>query len=165
MPNAIVTVSRDGELKFAGVYLSKDEAENAAFAYLLKTQGQSVDYATKHGGWLINTITDNRVLTLKFPELSREFYVKCEDIAQKIGVSQLAAIVPFSRAEIMTALAAGDFHLNTLPLAKWDRAHPLVSFAKTGAVVGPWSLSDTVCTLKHVAKHYIAPGRRQGKPE
>lgn len=116
---------------------------------------------------------------------------KYEALAQRLGVKALAALVPFSRERIEAALAAGDEHLNTLPLSTWDARHgtepgsvrlycgscaqalpykPQLGEGVWGLVrrwIGDgrsseaprrmwWSLSDTVCVLKHVATHYIA---------
>lgn len=110
---------------------------------------------------------------------------KYEAIAQWLGVHALAILVPFTADEIRTALASGDEHLNTLALSRWDRMHgapvdtpthcrecghvlpvptatgvlALVRHTR-GHVPGTsgrlWSLSDSVCVLKHVARYHVA---------
>jgi hypothetical protein len=114
---------------------------------------------------------------------------KYEALAQALGLDALKALVPFSAERIRQALAAGDQHLNTLPLASWDKCHgkettkpekccacgqykPVkpetqvvgvwalyVANIKRGGLreAGGWSLSNTVCVLKHVARYHIAP--------
>ena len=91
-----------------------------------------------------------------------EHFARYEAIAQEIGIDALWRLVPFDRAEIDRALEAGDEHLNSLRLGAWDACdgflRPLGYRARkalNGRAV--WSLSDTVCTLKHVAKHHRGP--------
>ena len=109
-----------------------------------------------------------------------------ERYAQWLGVDDLKALVPFSRERIVAALASGDEHLNTLPLRQWDKLHgyggpskaighcpqcsqvlPAPAHGGVWALIGAalrrdgggsmaWSVSDTVCVLKHVAKYHVA---------
>jgi hypothetical protein len=117
---------------------------------------------------------------------------KFESLAQWLGVESLKQLVPFPPSRIRAALAAGDEHLNTLPLVSWDGQHGLtpderqhrichcckqslpVRFVTPGVwglvraairrdheagrtpLVKAWSLSDTVCVLKHVARYHVA---------
>ena len=48
---------------------------------------------------------------------------KYEELAQRLGVEALKALVPFTREQITHALAQGDVHLNSLPLPAWDSRH------------------------------------------
>jgi hypothetical protein len=92
-------------------------------------------------------------------------YKKYEHLAQKIGISELKKLIPFTPEQIRNALKSGDEYLNTLPLSKWDKAAGLlypygqykISF------LSPWdkikydrlSLAERVCILKYVAKHHL----------
>lgn len=52
--------------------------------------------------------------------------------------------------EIQVALKTGDIHLVTIPLREWDKFHPYCShFAGYY-----WSMSDTVCLMKRVARRW-----------
>lgn len=74
---------------------------------------------------------------------------KCEVLARKIGIETLQALIPASAERIRSALETGDQHLNTIPLRKWDAA--------AEAIQQPgFSLSDKVCSLKHVAQWHYA---------
>ena len=94
-----------------------------------------------------------------------------EAIAQQIGIDKLRAILEnglydgifrkskpikaFPTPEKMAELARADKHLNNWPLAHWDAQHNAVLALLKGTGIKSWPLSDTVCTLKHVAKfHY-----------
>jgi len=47
-----------------------------------------------------------------------------------LGLANLAHLIPFSPTEITQALESGDTHLNTLPIADWDRASGFI-FTRT----------------------------------
>lgn len=49
-----VNIYQDGNLKQT---LTGDEAENNAFAWLLRNQGQSTDHALRYGGWRVEVIS------------------------------------------------------------------------------------------------------------
>lgn len=103
---------------------------------------------------------------------SNDFEMRMDAIAYRVGVPALRRIIPFSRDQVKQALADGDEHLNSLPLAAWDRAAGAISVGYGGTLAGnfrfswdhpwePWkasglSLSERVCVLKHVAIHYYA---------
>ncbi len=74
---------------------------------------------------------------------------KCEALARQIGIEDLQALIPASPERIRQALETGDSHLNTIPLRKWDAAADAIR-------VRGLSLSDKVCSLKHVAKWHYA---------
>jgi hypothetical protein len=108
---------------------------------------------------------------------------KYERLAQAFGIEKLKALVPFSVERIRAALASGDEHLNTLSLASWDRQHGGIAkpercscckqwkpVEKESCVIalyaaarrngmpmesGGWSLANSVCVLKHVAKFHL----------
>lgn len=91
--------------------------------------------------------------------------LKYEALAQRIGVAKLRAILPATPERIKAALAGGDQHLNTIPLAAWDKAAGLLPFTKDYRMHyrEPWtvanaqnlSLAERVCTLKHVATYHL----------
>jgi hypothetical protein len=62
--------------------------------------------------------------------------------------------LPFTVEEVRAALAAGDFHLNTLPLPQWDNyARSLPGAAAALKTRGDWlSLGTGVCILKEAAR-------------
>jgi hypothetical protein len=67
-------------------------------------------------------------------------------LADQIGVT--FALVPFPKETIKAELKK-DRCLNGTPLRAWDAKHPVVAYYAAGLV---WSLSDTVCVLKAVAR-------------
>lgn len=95
---------------------------------------------------------------------AREHYEKYEAIAQAIGIDNLIPLIKVDADTIRAALAK-DPHLNTIPLAKWDRwagFHAGEALPTLGASPIPTalrscrSLCERGCTLKHVARHHIA---------
>lgn len=92
-----------------------------------------------------------------------EHYVKYELYARRLGLTALERIVQQSIADAETIRyhleEYGVKHgqsLNSIPLSSWDRCHELMLNLLRHAGGGFWSLSYTVCTLKHVALHYVA---------
>lgn len=97
---------------------------------------------------------------------------KYEALALKLGKAALRALVPVPLVEVRAALDAGDKHLNTIPLRKWDAAAGRLVHAGRGRShnadanfdhrhdmqrnhpVFPLGmpLSKRVCLLKHVAR-------------
>jgi hypothetical protein len=92
-----------------------------------------------------------------------EHYQKFDALAQRIGVAALKRRIPATAEAIKAALAAGDEHLNTIPLYKWDLAAGRLNRDYLLSFYDPWtpklanglSLAERVCVLKHVAKYYI----------
>lgn len=87
-----------------------------------------------------------------------EHYLKYENAARVLDIEVLIPMVlnVASEERIKQALAAGDEHLNTIPLAKWDRMVECMRLTKEQKTrIGFWSLSCGVCTLKHVALYHI----------
>lgn len=97
-----------------------------------------------------------------------------ESAIHTLGLNALARCIPFSIAEISTALAKGDEHLNTLCIKDWDAAAGFVfirtkneevmhqipcSFARLLHEHGitSYSCAQGVCVLKCAAKQ-IAKG-------
>jgi hypothetical protein len=92
----------------------------------------------------------------------QEHFDKYERLARAISVNALKQLVPFSRERIVEALKT-DSAMNNLPLYQWDAFYGSVRelVARAGGSkkigeVGGWSLGNTVCVLKHVARHHIA---------
>ncbi len=83
-----------------------------------------------------------------------EYYCGLADV---IGRRAIERLIPAAVDEVRTALKT-DPHLNNIPLCKWDREDPFVRAMAYGNLIEPitgsrgWSLSDTVCVLKAVAK-------------
>ena len=106
----------------------------------------------------------------------REHFETQEMLVQRIGLTRLIPLVPFTRQQIVDALASGDVHLNTLRMvgdrafkpkpeyanfkgfrqACWDMSEPETRALARNSGIKGWSLSDNVCILKHVARYYIA---------
>ena len=88
---------------------------------------------------------------------SWEHYEKYEKIAQALGIKLIQPfLAPHTPAKLRECYAK-DRHLNNIPLAWWDTGHTLMSdlyriseYRETGG----WSLSNSVCTLKHVAIYH-----------
>ena len=77
-----------------------------------------------------------------------------EKIAQKVGLKVLAKLVPAKRGQIIEALEH-DEHLNSIALWKWDMLHyPVMVLVRKAFPKICWSISGSVCLLKHVAKHH-----------
>lgn len=53
---------------------------------------------------------------------SEEHAAKYDALADVLGFDALAALVPVPVERVRAALAAGDVHLNSIPLHRWDRA-------------------------------------------
>ena len=93
---------------------------------------------------------------------NNEHTEKYEALAKEYGIDNLCKVIPFSKDQVKKALESGDEHLNSLPLAKWDRASGYAAtynevrelyskFWKRGS-----SLCERICILKHVAKYHYA---------
>lgn len=88
-------------------------------------------------------------------------------LVEHLGEDALRRLLPLRRdggqrtpAE-WRALIAADFHLNNVPLGRWDAMHGLVRSRvrmtdEHVAITGSrgWSLSDSVCVLKETARRY-----------
>lgn len=80
-------------------------------------------------------------------ELSHDDYYLW--LADWVGLGN--SLIPFPADKIALALAKGDKHLNTLPLMGWDRMDGTVRvYVRRKGLA--WSLSDTVCCLKAMAR-------------
>jgi hypothetical protein len=55
-----VNIYQDNKLKTT---LSGEQAQNEAFKYLLRNQGQSTDYAIRWGGWKVEVIDEHGNVT------------------------------------------------------------------------------------------------------
>jgi len=55
----MLIIKKDGEIK------AEVKDENEAFVWLLKHQGQSVDFAIKHNGWTVTDETGKQLWTKK----------------------------------------------------------------------------------------------------
>ena len=86
-------------------------------------------------------------------ELShQEFYTW---LANKIGITIADLTVTADRI-----LKSKDPHFNDIPLAQWDGMQPFVRAAAYRAGMKSWSLSDTVCTTKAVARDWLNTRRQ-----
>jgi len=61
------------------------------------------------------------------------------------------SMIPFRRDEL---LLSTDSHMNDLSLSKWDAQHNGISRIAYSKI-RVWSLSETVCCLKAMARHLI----------
>lgn len=83
-------------------------------------------------------------------------------IAESIGLRGLVAVVEGiepDRAKLRAYLE-GDRHLNNIPLDTWDRRHGTVTRMahRCATPWRVWTLSDSVCILKAVARHMVEGG-------
>lgn len=76
-------------------------------------------------------------------------------VAEQIGTEQLKRFIPFEGERVRKALTT-DPHMNNLPLAQWDAQDYGVRRLAGEAGFPSWSLSDTVCTLKELARSLYA---------
>ncbi len=90
-------------------------------------------------------LTSNRALYMSGEWTHAQYYGWLADL---LGVREKD--IPASIAEVREALKT-DEHLNNIPLNLWDRRDALMRPRAYSAGL-PWSLSDTVCTLKARAK-------------
>ena len=77
-----------------------------------------------------------------------------ETIALCVGFRE--SDLPCSLNTVRKALEEGDEHLNTIPLKMWDDKHGYVLYMlrhTQGIGRFTWSLSESVCTLKCLAKY------------
>ena len=74
-----------------------------------------------------------------------EYYLWLSDF---IGLTD--GLIPASNERVK---ASKDEHLNDIPLQSWDNMHDLVRQRAGGLA---WSLSDTVCCLKAMARRRAA---------
>lgn len=94
-------------------------------------------------------------------------FQKYDAIAKKIGVDSLVRIVDYilipiyrNRKEKWEADKKSNPYLNHIDLRRWDFQHGAVHDMAVKAKAGwgktktAWALSDTICTLKHVAREY-----------
>jgi hypothetical protein len=119
----------------------------------------------------------------QWDEVSLDHFRKYDAAAQRLGVAALAALVPYSPAQLIVALQDGNDQLNGLGRAKWDRRRvekeqrtfgggdftrwdePYEAVWELAKAAGKReglkkfnlpSLNECVCVLKHVAKYYLA---------
>lgn len=97
----------------------------------------------------------------------QEYYAYLADVIGREAVERIV-LMTASLPQLREALAAGDAHLNTIPLAKWDGADPAVRALvahNARAVMAVswngqplragsycWSRSESVCVLKAAAR-------------
>ena len=58
-------------------------------------------------------------------------------------------LIPVDNEKVVAALERGDKNLNSIPLTIWDDMDGTVRYYVAGL---SWSLSDTVCVLKAMAR-------------
>ena len=76
---------------------------------------------------------------------------KYERIAHILGIDNIKAIIPM--------LDCKDVYLNGIPLKQWDLGHDTIfclykQHAKEISEKGGWSLANSVCVMKHVARYH-----------
>lgn len=82
-----------------------------------------------------------------------------EIIADAGGPDAFRTLIPVSADRIRAALAAGDAHLNTVPLALWDARSAAVKAITDRAprARDDWpTLGNAVCILKEAARLLVA---------
>ena len=87
----------------------------------------------------------------------RAHYDKYDGLAQSIGIDRLMRLVPYDSKLLINGYNSGDVHFNDCTkLSHWDMQHGNVALLASRAFGRvSWSLCDTVCVLKHVARYYI----------
>jgi len=97
-------------------------------------------------------------------EAYRKHYTCYKNYVEKIGIRRLINAVPWQESEIREAYST-DCYLNNLPLKKWELLHPHIWNLKKRACISPlggWSISDSVCLLKHVAIYHVLKETLEG---
>ena len=87
-------------------------------------------------------------------EMKAEHYKKYDNLANLLGIERLKSLVPVSKEQIQRALSEGDEYLNKWNNDPWDRKDFAVRYIAYSKKL-PWSLCDTGCVLKHVARYYL----------
>lgn len=80
-----------------------------------------------------------------------EMYTK---VVEGVGLDRCLEFMPVSQDDLKAAFDK-DKNLNTIPLAKWDRMHPVFKHQLIRIGITNLALSDTVCTLKHAARMWL----------
>jgi len=96
---------------------------------------------------LENDYSEKRALYMAGKLGHEEFYCW---LADKIGAT--AQDIPFTLDQIR---ASKDPHLNDLPLIRWDGMDPIIRAKAGRAGRRAWSISDTVCVLKALARREV----------
>lgn len=75
-------------------------------------------------------------------------------------------VEPKMLARVREAIAAGDYHLNTIPLGLWDAMAPAWRpiIARALKAHGDfWSLGGSICFLKQLARDSVLPVPTKGE--
>lgn len=83
----------------------------------------------------------------------RDHFAEYENLAQMIGVTTIMRMLNdkgITAARVQKAFAV-DRHLNSIPLGEWDGLHQSLGYGRRN-----WSLGQSVCVAKHVARHHLA---------
>lgn len=94
-----------------------------------------------------------------------EHFEKYAALANKLGINVLMRTVGkvANKDEIVRSLEhSNGYALNSIPLHEWDSCDYSVRRLAALAGVKAWSLADTVCVLKHVAKYIVAGAHFEG---
>lgn len=153
----ICVLYRDKKPIAATVRPTANEASNAMFELVHKVQGQSYDWAMKHGGYCVHeTMEEPRRYGDAFAaDRWREHAAKYDALLGEMGRANVerAVLSRFTRDEILTALAEGDSAMNSLALARWDSLHQFLEPMGRRTSAGRcWALMETVCVAKECAR-------------
>ena len=90
-----------------------------------------------------------------------EHYQKYEELTNLIGAEKLIPFLRYGKETIRRAMKEGDEHLNggIFNLATWGGPDYQVRQLLRESMKGQrftWSLSQTVCLMKHVARYHFA---------
>lgn len=114
----------------------------------------------------------NRSFSQAFGDASVPHESVMRSAVATLGLSNLAPLIPFTKAQIKAALESGDEHLNTLPIKEWDRAAGFI-FTRTDEEefmhrvpsgltplllqhgINAYSCSQCVSLLKYAAKQIV----------
>ena len=118
-------------------------SENKLGANRAKAEGERVS-SSRQASTLAERMKDARRAYMDGALTFADYYCW---LADEIG--GLERVVPFSVERIR---ASHDEHLNDLPLIVWDSQNHVVQRAAFQAGAKAWSLSDTVCVLKALAR-------------
>ncbi len=88
-----------------------------------------------------------------------EHETKYEAMAQAIGIDKLIPLVAIAaKGHNPKEMISNDPHLNLIPLCRWDGRHyDVLKLVRNCGKFKTWSLANSVCVLKHVAKFHYTP--------
>jgi len=92
-------------------------------------------------------------------QAEQEHYKKFKRLARALGLKTLLAFLDSANisAELIHTCLVTDKYLNNIPLKNWERIHPSVQALAYATLHRAWTLPDSICVMKHVARYHTIP--------